>query len=112
MGSLQSNRGPLKRKNFDFFLTSYPLLYNIGLSYLEAGVGNLSGAVITNLLSDRLLLRARAKRGGRHKIEDRLAINLWPCGLILTPFGLLLFGWGIGSGMTYWTGIVGFGIQV
>lgn len=82
------------------------------MSYLGAGVGNLSGAIVTNLLSDRLLLRARAKRGGRHKIEDRLTINLWPCGLILMPFGILLFGWGIGSGMTYWTGIVGFGIQV
>ena len=68
--------------------------------------------MITNLLSDRLLLRARAKRGGRHKIEDRLTVNLWPCGLILMPFGVLLFGWGIGSGMTYWTGIIGFGIQV
>lgn len=81
------------------------------MSYLGAGVGNLCGAILNGLLSDRLLLRARAKRGGRERVEDRLALNLWPCGIILIPFGLLLFGWGIESGMTYWTAIVGFGIQ-
>ncbi|KAI7859172.1 major facilitator superfamily domain-containing protein [Circinella umbellata] len=85
--------------------------WQIGLSFLGAGVGNLFGAVLNGKLSDRLLLRAREKRGGRHKVEDRLAVNLWPCCFFFMPFGLLLFGWGIESGMSFWTGIVGFGIQ-
>lgn len=63
------------------------------------------------VLSDRLLLRSRQARGGRHKVEDRLALNLWPAGLIFIPFGLLLFGWGITYNLSYWTAIVGFGIQ-
>ncbi|KAI8148372.1 major facilitator superfamily domain-containing protein [Fennellomyces sp. T-0311] len=85
--------------------------WQIGLCFLGAGVGNMIGAVINGMLSDRLLLRARAKRGGRHKVEDRLALNLWPCCLIFMPLGLLLFGWGMERQMTYWTAIVGFGIQ-
>ena len=82
-----------------------------GLSYLGAGIGNLCGAVVNTLLSDRLLMRARAKRGGRAKVEDRLTVTLWPCGFILMPFGLLLFGWGVETRMSYWTGIIGFGIH-
>ncbi|KAI9251786.1 major facilitator superfamily domain-containing protein [Phascolomyces articulosus] len=85
--------------------------WQTGLSYLGAGVGNLCGAFVNTFLSDRLLLHARNKRGGRALVEDRIGVNLWPCGLILMPFGLLLFGWGIGTGMSYWTGIIGFGIQ-
>ncbi|KAI9492898.1 major facilitator superfamily domain-containing protein [Zychaea mexicana] len=85
--------------------------WQVGLSFLGAGVGNFFGALLNGKLSDRLLLRAREKRGGLHKVEDRLAVNLWPCCFIFMPFGLLLFGWGIESGMTFWTGIVGFGIQ-
>ncbi|KAI8136917.1 major facilitator superfamily domain-containing protein [Fennellomyces sp. T-0311] len=92
------------------FETNYHFVpWQTGLSYLGGGVGNLCGAVVNTLMSDRLLLRARANRGGRAKVEDRLAINLWPCGFILLPFGLLLFGWGIETGMSYWTGIIGFG---
>lgn len=94
-----------------FFFAKYMFVNMAGLSFLGAGVGNLTGAVVNGFLSDRLLLRARAKRGGRHKVEDRLGLNLWPAGLIFMPFGLLLFGWGIESGLTYWTAIVGFGIQ-
>ena len=85
--------------------------WQIGLSFLGAGVGNFIGALLNGKLSDRLLLRSREKRGGRHKVEDRLAVNLWPCCFFFMPFGLLLFGWGIENGMTFWTGIVGFGIQ-
>ncbi|KAI9251789.1 major facilitator superfamily domain-containing protein [Phascolomyces articulosus] len=82
--------------------------WQIGLSYLGGGVGNVFGAVLNTVLSDRLLLRARAKRGGRALVEDRIGINIWPSILILMPFGLLLFGWGVGSQMSYWTGIIGF----
>ncbi|KAI9316276.1 major facilitator superfamily domain-containing protein [Dichotomocladium elegans] len=85
--------------------------WKTGLSFLGAGVGNFLGAVTNSYLSDRLLLRAREKRGGRHKAEDRLTVNVWPSGLIFIPFGVLLFGWGTESDMTVWTGIVGFGIM-
>ncbi|KAI9488784.1 major facilitator superfamily domain-containing protein [Zychaea mexicana] len=96
----------------DLFENNYGFVpWQTGLSYLGAGVGNLCGAFVNTFLSDRLLMHARAKRGGRAMVEDRIAINLWPSGLILMPFGLLLFGWGIGTGMSYWTGIIGFGIQ-
>ncbi|KAG2219778.1 hypothetical protein INT45_008869 [Circinella minor] len=96
----------------DLFESNYGFVpWQTGLSYLGAGVGNLCGAFINTFLSDRLLLRARAKRGGHALVEDRIGINVWPCGFILMPFGLLLFGWGIGTGMSYWTGIIGFGIQ-
>ncbi|KAI8148247.1 major facilitator superfamily domain-containing protein [Fennellomyces sp. T-0311] len=84
--------------------------WQIGLCFLGSGVGNILATVLNNKLSDRLLLRARAKRGGRHKVEDRLAIFLWPSIFILLPLGLLLFGWGVEKHMTYWTGVVGFGI--
>lgn len=82
-----------------------------GLSYLGAGVGNMLATILSGFISDRLLLRSRRARGGRHKAEDRLALNLWPAGLIFIPFGLLLFGWGITYNLSYWTAIVGFGIQ-
>ncbi|KAI8148527.1 major facilitator superfamily domain-containing protein [Fennellomyces sp. T-0311] len=100
--------------------TVIPILYQkhygfnswqIGLCFLGAGVGNLLGAIVNNLLSDKLLLRARSKRGGRQKVEDRISIHVWPCLAIIMPFGILLFGWGIENNMSYWTGIIGFGIQ-
>lgn len=84
---------------------------HLGLSFLGAGVGNTCGAIINGFLSDRLLMRARAKRGGKPLAEDRLTANLWSCGFVFMPFGLLLFGWGIERRLSYWTGIVGFGIH-
>lgn len=83
----------------------------LGLSFLGAGVGNTCGAIINGFLSDRLLMRARAKRGGKPLAEDRLTVNLWSCGFVFMPFGLLLFGWGIERRLSYWTGIVGFGVH-
>lgn len=83
----------------------------LGLSFLGAGVGNTCGAIINGFLSDRLLMRARAKRGGKPLAEDRLTANLWSCGFVFMPFGLLLFGWGIERRLSYWTGIVGFGVH-
>ncbi|KAI8148439.1 major facilitator superfamily domain-containing protein [Fennellomyces sp. T-0311] len=85
--------------------------WQIGLCFLGGGVGHVLGAIVNGTLSDRLLLRARSKRGGRHKVEDRLAVNLWPCIVVFMPLGLLVFGWGMDSHMTYWTAIVGFGIH-
>jgi MFS family permease len=85
--------------------------WKTGLSFLGAGIGNLIGAVVNGFLSDRLLLRARERRGGRAVCEDRLTVNLWPACFIIIPFGVLLFGWSIEKGMTVWAPIVGFGIQ-
>ncbi|KAG2221157.1 hypothetical protein INT45_007734 [Circinella minor] len=84
----------------------------IGLAYLGGGIGHIFGAIFSGYASDKLLLRNRSKRAnGQHMIEDRITINIWPCFLILVPLGLLLFGWSITNGMSYWYGIVGFGIQ-
>ena len=66
-------------------------------------------SIIGGFLSDRLLLRARRQRGGRAVVEDRLTVNVWPCGLIIIPFGLLLFGWMVNFDKSVWGGIVGFG---
>ncbi|KAI7848103.1 major facilitator superfamily domain-containing protein [Circinella umbellata] len=102
------------------FETIIPLLYKqiygfnglqIGLCYVGAGVGHILGAFTNGYLSDKLLLRAREKRGGKHNIDDRISANLWPCCLILMPLGSLLFGWGIAYKMPYWVGILGFGVQ-
>ncbi|KAG2227158.1 hypothetical protein INT45_003888 [Circinella minor] len=97
-----------------------PLLYKqiyefnglqIGFCYIGAGVGHILGAITNGYLSDKLLLRARKKRGGKHNIDDRISANLWPCCLILMPLGSLLFGWGVEYEMPYWVGILGFGVQ-
>ena len=77
---------------------------------MGGGLGNIFGAVLNTFLSDRLLLRARAKRGGRTLVEDRIGINIWPSLFILMPFGLLLFGWSLDKKMSFWAGIVGFGL--
>ena len=77
---------------------------------MGSGVGNVLATVSNSFISDRLLLRARTKRGGRHKAEDRLTINLWPASFVFSPLGALLFGWSVEKHMSYWVGIVGIGI--
>ncbi|GAN10838.1 MFS general substrate transporter [Mucor ambiguus] len=84
--------------------------WQTGLSYLGAGIGNLLGSILGGALSDRLLLRSRRLRGGQAVCEDRLTANVWPACLFI-PFGLLLFGWSIEGGLTFWAPIVAFGIQ-
>ncbi|KAK4515879.1 uncharacterized protein ATC70_010837 [Mucor velutinosus] len=84
--------------------------WQTGLSYLGAGIGNLLGSILGGALSDRLLLRSRRLRGGQAVCEDRLTANIWPACLFI-PFGLLLFGWSIEGGLTFWAPIVAFGIQ-
>ncbi|RCI05113.1 hypothetical protein CU098_009016 [Rhizopus stolonifer] len=96
----------------DLYETKYGFnSWQTGLSYLGAGVGNMCGAFVCSMLSDRLLLRSRRLRGGASVVEDRLTANLWPACFIVIPFGLLLFGWTIEKGMSFWAPIVGFGIQ-
>ncbi|GAB5587001.1 hypothetical protein Unana1_01901 [Umbelopsis nana] len=85
--------------------------WQTGLSFLGAGVGNFTGTLIGGKLSDALLLRSRRLRGGDHLLEDRLTANIWPCGFIFIPLGVLLFGWFAEYGISLWGCIVGFGIQ-
>ncbi|KAG1149083.1 hypothetical protein G6F37_002929 [Rhizopus arrhizus] len=83
--------------------------WKTGLSYLSGGIGNLLGAIVSGNTSDRLLLRARERRGGKEVVEDRLTVTLWPAFFFFMPFGILLYGWTIERGFVVWAPIVGFG---
>ncbi|KAF7732041.1 hypothetical protein EC973_007146 [Apophysomyces ossiformis] len=85
--------------------------WQIGLSYLGAGIGNLLGSAVGGRLSDRLLLRARRQRGGTAKVEDRLTAHVWFAALLFNALGLLLFGWSVERKLSVWIAIVAFGIQ-
>ncbi|KAG2206520.1 hypothetical protein INT47_008537 [Mucor saturninus] len=87
--------------------------WQVGLSYLGAGIGNLSGSMLGGRLSDRLLLAARARRGegAPHVAEDRLTMNLWFAGFLFNPLGLLIFGWVVERELSFWGAIVAFGVQ-
>ncbi|KAI8138759.1 major facilitator superfamily domain-containing protein [Fennellomyces sp. T-0311] len=84
--------------------------WQTGLSYLGAGIGNLLGSIVSGRVSDYLLKRARQKRGGAAKTEDRLTLNAWPGGYVLVPLGVLVFGWSLSTQLTVWVSIVGFGV--
>ncbi|KAL0074901.1 major facilitator superfamily domain-containing protein [Phycomyces blakesleeanus] len=105
MFSIETVIPDLYEKNYGFNS------WQTGLSYLGGGVGNMMGSIVGGMLSDRLLMRARSKRGGQPLVEDRLTANLWPAGLIIVPFGLLLFGWTITYKTSVWASIVAFGIH-
>lgn len=53
---------------------SSPLL---GLSFMGAGLGNILGSIVSGRVSDYLLKKARKRRGGAAKREDRLTLNAW-----------------------------------
>lgn len=82
-----------------------------GLSFLGAGIGNFMGTMVGGRLSDALLLRSRRLRGGASLLEDRLTANIWPCGFLFIPLGVLMFGWFAEYSISVWGCIVGFGIQ-
>ncbi|CAO3597499.1 unnamed protein product [Absidia cylindrospora] len=84
--------------------------WQTGLSFVGAGIGNLLGSFLSGAISDFLLKRSRAKRGGKALTEDRLTLNAWPGGFIIVPLGVLIFGWGIQARFVVWVSIVGFGI--
>ncbi|KAJ7782795.1 MFS general substrate transporter [Mycena metata] len=77
----------------------------IGSLFLPLGLGNIIGAPVAGILSDRMVIKWRKLRGGEWVPEDRLRATLWPgativplsvvfCGLITTyipgPLGLTL----------------------
>ncbi|KAI8968444.1 major facilitator superfamily domain-containing protein [Mycotypha africana] len=84
--------------------------WQTGLSYMGGGVGNVIGSALQSYLSDKLLLRARRRRGGAAVVEDRLSVNLWPASIVII-LGTLVWGWSIELKLNYWVPIVAFGIQ-
>ncbi|KAG0754395.1 hypothetical protein G6F57_013279 [Rhizopus arrhizus] len=94
----------------DLYETHYGFTsWKTGLSYLSGGIGNLLSAIVSAKTSDRLLLRARERRGGKEVVEDRLSITLWPSFFFFMPFGILLYGWTIERNFVVWAPIIGFG---
>lgn len=63
----------------------------VGLTYLGIGIGLLLGVVVFGALSDRTVKRHAQRSNGVMKPESRLAL-LVPAS-ILTPAGLLWYGW-------------------
>lgn len=65
-----------------------------GLFFLAPGVGFLAGSVVAGHLSDRCVVRYRARRDGVRFAEDRLNSSL-PWFFIVLPVGTLLYGWSV-----------------
>lgn len=64
---------------------------NVGLTYLGCGVGSGLGLLINALVSDRIAMRLKMKKGGEHQPEYRLP-PMMPATLVV-PLGLFWFGW-------------------
>lgn len=65
-----------------------------GLFFLAPGVGFLAGSVVAGHLSDRCVVRYKARRDGVRFAEDRLNSSL-PWVFVVLPFGTLLYGWSV-----------------
>ncbi|KAF5330126.1 hypothetical protein D9611_010544 [Ephemerocybe angulata] len=63
----------------------------IGACFLPAGLGNMIGAPLAGRISDAIVVRMRAKRGGVWYPEDRLRIAL-PGALFLAPASIWASG--------------------
>ncbi|KAF5348396.1 hypothetical protein D9758_010898 [Tetrapyrgos nigripes] len=74
----------------------------LGMCYVPIGVGNLIGAPLAGYLSDRIVVKYRASRGGIWYPEDRLRGTLIGAGL-LVPLSMV----GVGIGATWGTGMAG-----
>lgn len=64
---------------------------DVGLTYLGCGTGAGLGLLTNALVSDRVAMRLKAKRGGEHQPEYRLP-PMMPATLVV-PLGLFWFGW-------------------
>lgn len=63
----------------------------VGLSFLGAGVGMITGMVALGIMSDKIIKKKQAK--GATKPEHRLPIILTLPGAIALPIGIFLYGW-------------------
>jgi MFS family permease len=63
----------------------------VGLLFIPAGIGSFIGAPLAGRLSDRAIVRGRAKRQGVWVPEDRLRAALVSAGL-LAPLSIILSG--------------------
>ncbi|CAK7223202.1 hypothetical protein SBRCBS47491_005130 [Sporothrix bragantina] len=65
-----------------------------GLFYLAPGAGFICGAIGGGRLSDYVMTRHTARRGGVRQAQDRLNSGLYGFWLV-APAGMLLFGWSL-----------------
>ncbi|CAK7214928.1 hypothetical protein SCUCBS95973_002303 [Sporothrix curviconia] len=65
-----------------------------GLFYLAPGAGFICGAIGGGRLSDHVMVRHTARRGGVRQAQDRLNSGLYGFWLV-APAGMLLFGWSL-----------------
>ncbi|GLB35683.1 putative sugar (and other) transporter [Lyophyllum shimeji] len=63
----------------------------IGACYLPGGLGNMIGAPVAGRISDKIIVKWRARRGGVWYPEDRLRAALGGA-LLLVPFSVLCSG--------------------
>ncbi|TFL01039.1 major facilitator superfamily domain-containing protein [Pterulicium gracile] len=64
----------------------------IGACFIPMGVGNFTGAPLAGRISDRLIIKYRAQRGGTWVPEDRLRASLIG-GFFLVPLSVMACGW-------------------
>lgn len=95
---------------FYFLVTTLPSAFGsiygfpigtIGLCYLSAGVGNISGSAVAGVINDKLYARAIAKNNGVAKTELRLR-SIYIAMPFLTA-GPLMYGWLLQSHV-HWMG--------
>ncbi|KAL1891984.1 hypothetical protein Sste5346_007328 [Sporothrix stenoceras] len=89
MYSLLTPSGDLIDKRFHL---NTPLVS--GLFYLAPGAGFICGSIGGGRLSDYVMVRETARRGGTRLAQDRLNSGLYGFWLV-TPAGMLLFGWSL-----------------
>ncbi|KAJ7893198.1 MFS general substrate transporter [Mycena leptocephala] len=63
----------------------------IGACYFPMGLGNIIGALLAGMLSDRIVIKWRKRRGGDWIQEDRLRVALFG-GATLVPLSIVLCG--------------------
>jgi MFS family permease len=80
---------------------------SVGLTFLGIGVGSLLGLAIFGVLSDKLIQKMAASRGGEMKPEYRLP-PLIP-GSCLVPIGLFWYGWSAQAKIHWIMPIIGTG---
>lgn len=76
----------------------------IGACFIPLGAGNFIGAPLAGWISDRLIIKWRARRGGIWVPEDRLRATLFGA-FVLVPLSVMMCGWATVS-VSGWPGLV------